>query len=204
MCQHILMTVDRRLPCLLLPVLLVHVLLATGCAEPPDKEINQAQGAIDAAVAAGADKYAAEEHKAAVTALHESHEAVRQRDYRLALNRALDARERGQEAAGQAAAQKAIVRGEVERALNAISTTLEKIQEHVRTAKAARIQTQQIAQLLATVETAELAVQEARTALEKEDYLAARQVLDGVGARLEQAERTFGVVPAARPARRRG
>ena len=69
------------------------------CGEPPDKEMHQAQGAIDAARAAGADTYAPDEFKAAVDALARAQDAVAQRDYRLALNNALDSRERAQNAA---------------------------------------------------------------------------------------------------------
>ena len=44
----------------LLPVFVAFV-LAAGCGDPPDKELHQAQGAIDAARAAGAEQYAVEE-----------------------------------------------------------------------------------------------------------------------------------------------
>src|SRR5688572_14820112 len=40
------------------------ILLVIGCAEPPTREMDQAQGAIDAAKAAGAEKYAADEYTA--------------------------------------------------------------------------------------------------------------------------------------------
>ena len=72
------------------------------CGDPPDKEMQQAQGAIDAARAAGADQYARDEFTAAEDALKRAHEAVDQRDYRQALNNALDARERAQTAAKEA------------------------------------------------------------------------------------------------------
>src|SRR5947207_13888678 len=80
--------------------------------DPPDKEIQQAQDAIDKARAAGADRYAVEEYTAAVEALKNAHAAVDQRDYRLALNNALDSRERADNAAklaidGKAAAKSA-------------------------------------------------------------------------------------------------
>ena len=58
---------------------------AAGCADPPSKELHQAQGAIDAARAAGADSYATDEFTAAVEALARAEAAVGQRDYRLAL-----------------------------------------------------------------------------------------------------------------------
>ena len=44
--------------------------LTIGCGgEPPEKEMQQAQGALDAARAAGADVYATDEYGAAQTAL---------------------------------------------------------------------------------------------------------------------------------------
>ena len=46
------------------------------CATPPTREMDQAQGAIDAARAAGADRYATEQYEAAVKALQSAHEAV--------------------------------------------------------------------------------------------------------------------------------
>src|SRR5262245_30894708 len=92
--------------------LVLGIAFSAACSSPPDKEINQAQGAIDAAGAAGAEKYAAEEYRAAQQALQRAHEAVGQRDYRLALSSAIDARERAQEAARQAAEGKAVARSE--------------------------------------------------------------------------------------------
>ena len=78
-------------------------LLITACGDPPNKEMDQAQGAIDAARAAGADRYAATEYTAATDALKRSQDAVAQRDYRLALNEALNSREHAQNAAREGA-----------------------------------------------------------------------------------------------------
>ena len=63
---------------------LIIAILSASCAEPPNKEMNQAQGAIDAARAAGADKFAAAEFTAATDALKRSEDAVAAGDYRLA------------------------------------------------------------------------------------------------------------------------
>lgn len=73
-------------------------LVASGCSQPPQKEIDQAQSALEAAKAAGADRYAADEYNAAAGSLQKAHEAVDQRDYRQALNYAIDSRQRSQEA----------------------------------------------------------------------------------------------------------
>src|SRR5215831_1986994 len=107
----------------LLPVLVVFV-LAVACSDPPEKELHQAQGAIDAARAAGAEKYAADELKAAQDALDHANTAVGDRDYRLALNYALDSRERAQNAAKMAADQKAATRSEAERLLAEVTSEI--------------------------------------------------------------------------------
>src|SRR5438552_16737193 len=108
------MSSARRFP---LSLALVAALAATACGDPPDKEMQQAQGAIDAARAAGADQYAHDEFAAAQDALKRSHEAVDQRDYRQALNTALDARERAQTAAHESVNTKAIARAHATKAI---------------------------------------------------------------------------------------
>src|SRR5215213_417494 len=82
---------------------LLALLLLTACGTPPHKEMEQAQSAIDAARAAGADRYAAEEFAAATAALVLATNAANERDNRLALNHALESREHAQNAARIAA-----------------------------------------------------------------------------------------------------
>ena len=52
---------------------------AAGCAEPPTKEIDQAQAAIEVAVSAGAERFAAPDLAGARTALTQARDAVGQR-----------------------------------------------------------------------------------------------------------------------------
>src|SRR5205807_5231258 len=94
----------------LLSVAIAAAIGNAACGDPPDKEMQQAQGAIDAARAAGADQYAHADFVAAQEALKRAQDAVDQRDYRLALNHALDSRERAQNAVKAAADQKAAAR----------------------------------------------------------------------------------------------
>jgi hypothetical protein len=56
-------------------LLLATALACAACTSPPDKEMNQARGALEAARAAGADRYAPDEYKAAVAALRGGHPA---------------------------------------------------------------------------------------------------------------------------------
>src|SRR5207237_8293242 len=91
-------------------IVIIVSMMAAACGDPPEKEMQQAQGAIDAARAVGADEYAHGEFVAAEDALKHAHAAVDERDYRLALNHALDSRERAQNAAREAADRKAVAR----------------------------------------------------------------------------------------------
>src|SRR3954464_6741314 len=103
---------------LVLSLAVVAAIAGAACGDPPEKEMQQAQGAIDAARAAGADQYAHEEFAAAQEALKHANEAVEQRDYRPALNHALDSRERPQNAAKLAADGKAAARVDADRAIS--------------------------------------------------------------------------------------
>ena len=91
--------------------LVILTILSASCAEPPNKEMNQAQGAIDAARAAGADRFAAAEFTAATEALKRSEAAVAAGDYRQALSHAIDSRERAQNAAKMAVDGRTDARG---------------------------------------------------------------------------------------------
>src|SRR6185295_16965194 len=99
------------------------------------KEIEQAQGAIDTARAAGADQYAREEFTAAEEALKRAQVAVEQRDYRQALNSALDARERAQTAAKDTVNHKATARADAEKAIAAATAALNESRAKVKSAE---------------------------------------------------------------------
>jgi len=162
----------------LLPLAVV-LLVASACGDPPDKELHQAQGAIDAARAAGAEEYAAAELTAAQTALGLAKEAVSQRDYRLALSHALDAGRSAQSAAREAADQKALVRSEAERAITDLTAAVNEAEARIKTLRAVRTAAAAVAAAEATLAEVKRALQEARTALAAQKYLEARDALKG-------------------------
>jgi Domain of unknown function (DUF4398) len=175
-------------------------LAASGCGDPPNKELHQAQGAIDAARAAGADSYAAEDYAAAVDALKRAEEAVGQRDYRLALSQALESRERAQTAAKLAASQKAAVRSEAERLLAEVTSAV--AVASARLAANGRLPKPLADDLNSAIASARTALDDAGKALAIEDYLEARRRLTGVRETLRAAQQALPAPPAARPARR--
>src|SRR5262245_9724693 len=161
------------------PVVLVFAIaLLAACAEPPSKEMNQAQGAIDAAKAAGAETYAASELTAATDALRKSEEAVTQRDYRLALSYAIDSREQATAAAKVAVTARAKARGDVERQLAEATALVEQGRQRLRDAEEARLPRLTIQDGRLAIDLASKSLQEARTAVNNEDYPAAKTALD--------------------------
>ena len=157
----------------LLSLALIAAVTGVACGDPPDKEMQQAQGAIDAARAAGADQYAREEFTAAEDALKRSYDAVGQRDFRQALNTALDARERAQAAAAESVNRKAIARADATRALADADAALHDSRARLKAAEAAHVAARTLANGRKTIDNRETAVQESRTAFEKGDYLGA-------------------------------
>jgi hypothetical protein len=144
--------------------------VAASCGDPPDKELQQARSAIESARGAGAEVYARDEFSAAETALKSATEAVDQRDYRLALNRALDARERAQNAEQEAASRKAAARTEASRAVAAAGRALDEARARLKTAEGARVAAKVVALAHRSIADNEVAVQEARTAFGQGDF----------------------------------
>ena len=190
-----------RVPAIIIAV--VAVLTATACGAPPDREMQQAQGAIDAARAAGADQYAHEEFVAAQEALKRSEDAVLQRDYRLALNHALDSREHAQNAAKLAVDGKAAAKVEADRALSALTTSLDDIRARIKTAESLRVPAKTLSELQPAIAETERQLQEARTAFDAADYAGAIAKASAAAGTLSAAERQVDAALPAQARRRR-
>jgi hypothetical protein len=182
---------------------LIIAILSASCAEPPSKEMNQAQGAIDAARAAGADKFAATEFTAAIDALKRSEDAVAAGDYRQALSHALDSRERAQAAAKMAVEGRADARGQAERAIAEVATLWSRAQAQLKNPELARSNARPLKAARATVADAEKMLQEARAALKTEDYAGVNTSLNGAAAKLQAALAEIDAAVSPRPAPRK-
>jgi hypothetical protein len=190
----------RRLSAMLCTVFCAIVL--SGCSEPPQREINRAQGAIDAARSAGAEQYAPEALAAATSALQQSREAVDQRDYRLALSRAVDAYDRAQEAARLAADSKARARTDAETAINAANVALQQLETHLKAAEAAHVPLRDVAQARRTAKDAAATLQKARALLSGGNYLEAVTSVNGLQAPIRAQIAAVEQATAARTNRR--
>jgi hypothetical protein len=144
--------------------------LTVGCSNPPTKEHQQAEDALRAARAADASTYAADELLAAQTALDKYDQAVQQRDYREALSDAIDARDRAFEAARQAAAQRASARTQLQTALADVDATIKAAQTRLAGASGPRLSAIAADRLRSAVRAAVVALQEARTRFDQQQY----------------------------------
>jgi hypothetical protein len=179
----------------------IAALVVVACGDPPNKEMDQAQGAIDAARAAGADRYAASEYTAATEALKRAQDAVAQRDYRQALNEALDSREHAQNSAREAAETRAQLRGEVERDMAQIAALIAEANTRLAAATRSRTARRTLEAPRKELAAVDESVQKAGAAMKADDYLAARTALQGVKERIENAMRALGS-PAVQSSRR--
>ena len=177
---------------------LITALLSAGGAEPPNKEMNQAQGAIETARAAGADRFAADELTAALDALKRSEEAVAAGDYRQALSHALDSRERAQNAAKMAVDGRADARGQAERAIAEVATLLATAKAQMKDPDVLRANERALKAPRSTIAAAEKMLQEARAALKVEDYPVVTKALNGAAAELRAALRQIDAASSPR------
>ena len=177
-------------------------LMSSACGTPPDKEIQQAQGAIDAAKAVGAEQYAPDEFAAAQAALAHAQDAVAQRDYRLALNHALDSRERAQRAAKEAASQQAVLRSAAERHLGQVTARLDQVEQRLKAAGTTRVPRRDLADARAAITAAQESLQKAGTSIQESNYLVSEEQLSESARNLDVAMAKIDMATKARPRRK--
>jgi len=174
---------------------------AAGCAEPPNKEIDQAQAAIEVAVSAGAERFAATDLAGARTALTQARDAVGQREYKLALAHAIDSRERAQTASRAASDARAVLKRETQAALASVMSLEARAQRLIDTAASGPARTRARRARAAHVRlTASL--QEARALVEAGDDIKASEALTRLKADFEKLVDELEGHPAAQSSRR--
>jgi Domain of unknown function (DUF4398) len=185
-----------------IPIGLLLLALA-GCSEPPQKELDEARSAIDAAQAAGATTYAPEEFAGATAALEKAKAAVDQRDYRQALNYAIDARQRAIEASRVVPEARTHASAAAEAEMKAIRESMAHLESVLRAAGDAGVAAQELLAPHETLEAAKGVLQEARTTLDARKYAEAVTLLRGVREKLDAAAKTVSSIPQRGKGKRR-
>lgn len=184
-----------------LPAIVLSLAFLAACSTPPQKELDLAQGAVDAARAAGAEQYAPKEMAAATSALQQAREAITQRDFRLGLTRALDAHDRALEAAKAAAEGQVRAHAETEATLTAARTAVQTLARRLELPDTAKLPKREVDTARATLKTAQNDVQKAGAAAAAGDYAAARQAVAGLSARIAAEMQDLDASAVKKPAR---
>jgi hypothetical protein len=192
--------VRTRTRLLRLPIACLLFLMA-GCSEPPHKEIDQAQAAVDLARTAGAEQLAPEEYAAAAAGVQKARAAVDQHDYRLALSFAIDARQRAQDAVRQAAESRKRAQREIEALYDEVATRTNRLQTLLRDAEAARTKPAELRDARATLAQARKTLQEASTAITLGKFDQGSKSLTGVRGKLDTAIADLEKIPQRQAAR---
>ena len=184
-----------------LPAIVLSLAFLTACSTPPQKELDLAQGALDAARAAGAERYAPQELSAATATLQQAHDAIAQRDFRLALTRALDAHDRALEAAKAAADGQVRAHKESDAAVTAARTAVQTLARRLELPDAAKLPKREVEAARAALKTAQGDVQKADAAVAAADYAAARKAVEGLSTRIAAQMAALDAVGGKKPAR---
>ena len=171
------------------------ILGAAACSGPPQKEIDQAQTALDAARTGGAERYAASEYTEAASSLQKAHDAVTQRDYRQALNYAIDSRQRAQEALRLAPEGKTRAHDTAVNDYDRTATRANELQSRLRELEAARVPAKDLQAARSVLAEARQALQEASTAITAGNFEAVSKSLTEVRGKLDEAVAAIEKIP---------
>ena len=144
-------------------------------------------GAPSISVARSQEQLAPEETAAAAAGVQKARTAVEQRDYRLALSYAIDARQRAQDAVRQAGEGRKRAQQAIETLYSEVATRANRLQTSLRAAEAAHAKPKDLNAARATLAGARTALQEASTAITLGKFDQGSKSLTGVRGKLDTA-----------------
>jgi Domain of unknown function (DUF4398) len=175
----------------------------TGCSEPPLKEIDEARSAVEAAQAAGAETYAAEDYAGAAATLQKARASVDQRDYRQALSYAIDARQRAIEASRQVPEGRTRAKTAAETELKKTAESVTHLESLLRAAEDAGAPAQELRASSEALDAAKRVLQETRTTLDARKFAEANTLLRGVRENVDTAAKAVASIPQRSKGKRR-
>lgn len=146
----------------------------SACSEPPTEELMQAEAAIQAAQAEGAEDYVADDFRAASDALSDAKSKTESRDYDAAKSSALDAKMKADVAKSKVVAEKLKLRGELESTLTGLGQEWDDLMATAGKKRLGRADRTSLADTRTTYAALITDVQDRAAA---EDYIGAMQIL---------------------------
>ena len=157
-------------------LLVVAAVLAAGCGEPPTREIQAAEAALERARQAQAELYAPERLREAQAALDGARKLAESRDYRGALSSANAAAERARAAAQAAGAARTLAKSAAEVALAELQAVLDEVATVRQEAEEAKLPVDEaFAELAPRLESLQGAVAAVQAQVDGGDLLGAQK-----------------------------
>ena len=165
------------------------------CAQPPTKEMNDAQSALDAAKRAEADIYVADTYMAAKKALDDARAKAgeNQKDYEGAKASAIRAKELADQARSQVDAAKQKIRSQAQAIIDRISSGMADARASLNNAPSGKGADENLDQLRSDLGQAEASLSSARSNIgsgKLKDALAQAQSAEGKFSRVQAAMQT--------------
>ena len=182
-----------------LPVVLTLVLLIAGCAKAPDAEKAAAKTAMDAALSAGADKYASADFEAAKKAWDTAESQLQDKKYKEAKQGYMDAKAGFEKAAAGVEAGKKAVADQANASLTAVEEDWKNLQ-----AAAGKVQAKMAADKKEAWATDSKAIGEGLAKVKEmiaSDPAGAKARLDEIKTMIDKWQDTLKEMAAAAPAK---
>jgi hypothetical protein len=147
-------------------------LVGAACTRPPEKEINEAEGAMKAATDAGADKYATSKFNEANTAMSDAKNKMAAKDYKAARLAARVAKAKFETATSKVPEGRAQVKTEVEGNWKQVTTAVTDIETKIPKMKLSKDEKTKMIDAVAKIKES---LGTAKTALNSGDMIGARE-----------------------------
>lgn len=160
----------------ILPVMLTLGVIGggAGCSRPPTEELMQAEAALQAAQAEGAEDYAPNDFKAAAEALADAKSKTESRDYDAARTSAVEAKQKADIAKASVGPERMKMRGEIETTLVIVTDEWSVLMDDARKK---RLDPQARGTMDAAVIAFDSLATDIRENVEEEDYIGAMKSL---------------------------
>ncbi|MBT5876181.1 MAG: DUF4398 domain-containing protein [Candidatus Latescibacteria bacterium] len=155
-------------------LVLAVLITLSACSEPPTDELMQAEAAIQAAQAEGAEDYVADDYRAASDALSDAKSKTESRDYDAAKSSALEAKMKADIAKTKVVAEKLKLRGELESTLTGMGQEWDDL---MTTAGKKRLSRAARTSLADTRKSYAALITDVQDHAAAEDYIGAMQIL---------------------------
>lgn len=179
---------------LLILMLVFSIAMLWSCAQPPTQEMDAAKAAIEKAVTAGADKYAATELEAAKSAFALAEQKVNAKDYEGAKAAAKEAVEKATAAEAAVTTGKDAVKAEIDAMVPGVEKDYATLQKQAKAAKANKKAAEQLKSTIDEIPAIETELKDAKAAYDAGDFAGAKEKYTAAKVKIDDSAKSITAV----------